>query len=167
MRVLNREAQSYYERCKELWFDIKIKDGVCQRCIARDREQGDGPPLMSAANNMDPGPQLDNLPELTDMEQMMISPIHISMHMVHMKGAQYRYKGHVMTFLRDVPDVVTVLPRLPQHCNVVLIRPKQVLIDGRAREDATTRQFSRAFTVRRWAIQVSLSVSKPVPPFET
>jgi ATP-dependent DNA helicase PIF1 len=115
--------------------------------------------MMSADNNMDPGLIPDHLPELTDMEQMLISPVHISMHMAHIKGAQYRYKGHVMTFLRDIPDVVTVLPRLPQHCHVVMIRPKQVLVNG-AREDGTTRQFRRSFTVRRWAIQVSFSLSK-------
>lgn len=155
MRVLDREQQYYCERCKELWFDIKIKDGICQRCSIRDREQGDGFPLMSLENQMDPGPVPDSLPELTDIEQMLIAPVHISMHMAHVMGAQYSYKGHVMTFLRDIPDVVSVLPRLPQHCHIVMIRPKQVLVDGRTIDDGTIRQFRKPFTVRRWAVQVS------------
>jgi hypothetical protein len=111
---------------------------------------------MSEENQMDPGSVPEELPHLTDIEQMLIAPIHISMYMAHVKGAQYRYKGHIITFSRDVPDVVQVLPRLPQHCQVVIIRPKQVLVDGRTVDDGATRQFRRSFTVRRWAVQVCI-----------
>jgi ATP-dependent DNA helicase PIF1 len=152
MRALDKQEMFYCQRCKELWFDLTITNRVCQRCDTRDRGY-DLPFLMSYENNMDPGPAPD-LPELIDIEQMMIALVHISMHIAHIKGAQYRYKGHVMTFLRDVPDVVTVLPRLPQHCNMILIRPKQVLIDGQLPAVGSTRQFRRSFTVRRWAVQV-------------
>lgn len=166
-RSLNKEQMSYYDRCKELWFDIRRdKHGICQRCIRRDHNQEEGPPLMSHENQMDPGPVPDTLPKLSDIEQMLIAPVHISMHMAHIKGAQYRYKGHIMTFLRDIPDVVQVLPRLPQHCQVVLIRPKQVLVDGTRSDQDSTRQFRRSFTVRRWAVQVRISLSMPLSYFD-
>jgi hypothetical protein len=169
MQRLNTQELWHCERCKERWFDITLDaDGVCQRCITRDREvQGtDNCHLMSIKNQMDPGPIPSHLPELTDIEQMLVAPVHISMQMAHVKGAQYRYKGHVMTFLRDVPDVVTILPRLPQHCQVVIIRPKQVLVDGRTPEDPT-RQFRRSFTVRRGAVQVRISVATTTSHFTT
>lgn len=164
MRKLDTTEMEYCERCKELWFDIRRNsDGICQRCLRRDRgidasQAGIDPSqvfLMTASNNMDPGDLPHHLPELSDMEQMLIAPVHISIVMAHIKGAQWRYKGHVMTFLRDVPDIVTRLPRLPRQCNVVLVRPKQVINDLRRGE--MTAQFRRAFTVQRWKVQVFIS----------
>jgi hypothetical protein len=164
MRFLDKQEMRTCARCKECWFDIKLADGIFKRCEKADKDY-DGSSnncfLMSVDNKMDPGPVPADLPVLTDIEQMLVSPVHISMQMAHVKGAQFRYKGHVMTFLRDVPDVVNVLPRLPRHCQVVIIRPKQVLVDGGSEEEGTTRQFRRSFTVRRWAVQVSLSFASP------
>jgi hypothetical protein len=147
-RHLDGEQMYYCQQCKELWFNIKLTDGLCQRCF---NDKANQPPLYSFENHMDPG-ELPDLPTLTDIEQLMVAPIHISMHMAHIKGAQYRYKGHVMTFLRDVPDVVDRLPRLPRHCNTVLIQPKQTLDDPARGE--ITQQFRRSFTVRRRVVQV-------------
>ena len=113
--------------------------------------------MYSSDNHMDPGEVPPWLPVLTSIEQLLIAPIHISMHMAYIKGAQYRYKGHVMTFLRDVPDVVTRLLRLPRNCNTVLIRPEQRMDDPRRGQ--TTQQFRRSFTVRRSAVQVCVFVS--------
>lgn len=158
MRCLGAEELHHCERCKERWFDLKIDgDGICHRCRRRDKDEEKKPEeertfLMSALNHMDPG-DMPDLPPLSDIEQMLISPVHISMHVVHVKGAQYRYKGHVMTFLRDVPDVVTTLPRLPRHCNYILIKPKQTMVQG---VEESTRQFRRSFTVERWKVQVRI-----------
>jgi hypothetical protein len=172
MRRLDKKQMYHCERCKELWFDVKLVQvvcppwrrccrgthGVCDRCIAKDRDVLESPDeeslyLYSHANLMDPGDIPSSLPALTDIEQLMIAPIHVSMHVAHIKGAQYRYKGHVMTFLRDVPDIVTRLPRLPANCNIVLIKPQQTLDDPRRGE--TTQQFRRSFTVRRREVLVS------------
>lgn len=147
---MDAQQMHYCERCKELWFDIKLSDGVCNRCHQKDH--GQSPYLYSHDNRMDPGDIPSDLPALTSIEELLIAPIHISMHIAHIKGAQYRYKGHVMTFLRDVPDVVTRLPRLPKNCNVVLIKPQQTMDDPRRGE--TMQQFRRSFTVRRDRVQV-------------
>ena len=150
---LDKLQKEYCLRCKERWFDISLHNDICQRCLTRDKHQLPGEPhLISSDNHMDPG-DMPDLPELTDIEQMLIAPVHISIHMHHIKGAQYRYKGHVMTFLRDIPDVVTTLPRLPQHCNLILIRPQQSIVD---RGSSVTHQFKKAFTVRRANIQAWL-----------
>lgn len=165
MSYIDRQEMQYCNRCKERWFDVwSDNDGVCQRCHARDRN-ANGVFLMSLENCMDPGDVPSFLPSLTDIEEMLIAPVHISMYMIHVKGAQYRYKGHVMTFLRDLPDVVNVLPRLPSSCNVVLIRPKQAL--GQDSADAvSTRQFRRSFTVQRWKVQARISFLMSVSYFQ-
>lgn len=156
LAYLDKQQMSFCQRCKELWFNIKEVDGICQRCILKDGEQTLH--LYSLQNHMDPGDVPSWLPELTAIEQLLIAPIHISMHIAHIKGAQYRYKGHVMTFLRDVPDVVTRLPRLPKHCNTVLIQPHQRLHDP-SRGDIT-QQFRRSFTIRRPVVQVRSTLSQ-------
>lgn len=137
-------------RCKESWYNLKVLEGICHRCRQKDNSQPIH--LYSRANHMDPGNMPSTLPTLTTIEQLLIAPIHISMQIIHVKGAQYRYKGHVMTFLRDVPDVVTRLPRLPKNCNTVLIKPHQMLHDPN--RGAMAQQFRRSFTVRRGVVQV-------------
>lgn len=150
---LDRLQRVFCQRCKESWYHLKLVDGVCNRCRQKDANQTTF--LYSAVNEMDPGDVPSTLPELTAIEQLLIAPIHVSMHIIHVKGAQYRYKGHIMTFLRDVPDVVLRLPRLPRNCNTVLIKPQQTLDDPRRGQFA--QQFRRSFTVRRGAVQVCIS----------
>ncbi|KAJ7048028.1 hypothetical protein C8F01DRAFT_939150, partial [Mycena amicta] len=53
--------------CKEKWFDLKVKEGKCKKCTNSTK--------FSAANQMDPGPAPD-LPVLTQMEEILISPVH-------------------------------------------------------------------------------------------
>ena len=61
-----------YSRCKEHWFLMDLKDGVCHRCFNRDK--GNKTPfLMSADNKMDPGEIPAYLPELTQIEEMIIA----------------------------------------------------------------------------------------------
>ena len=108
---------------------------------------------MSTTNNIDPGLVPPYLPELSDIEQLLIAPIYISMHVYYIKGAQYRYKGHVITFLRNVPLITEVLLRLLQEYDTILIRPRQRVGD---RGTIVTRQFKKAFTIRRYRVQAQL-----------
>ena len=79
---------------------------------------------MSFNNAIDPSNMLAYLPKLNDIEQLLITPIYISMQMHYIKGTQYRYKGYVITFLRDVLSVAIALLRLPRECDLILIRPR-------------------------------------------
>jgi hypothetical protein len=55
----------YCGRCKERWFEMKLKEDVCNKCFLADRKKNeDDPFLYSAANNMDPGCIPSHLPEL-------------------------------------------------------------------------------------------------------
>jgi hypothetical protein len=51
---------------------MDLKDDVCHRCFNRDK--GNKTPfLMSAENEMDPGELPAHLPELTQVEEMIIA----------------------------------------------------------------------------------------------
>jgi hypothetical protein len=68
-------------RCKERWFSMDLKDNVCHSCFLRDKRNRT-PFLMSAENDMDPGELLAHLPELTQVEEMIIARSHVQM-LVH------------------------------------------------------------------------------------
>jgi hypothetical protein len=56
--------------CQEHWFNMKLKDGICQQCYLYNInpyswKQVLSPFLMSVDNKMDPGDLLVSLPSLT------------------------------------------------------------------------------------------------------
>ena len=77
------ETCSYY---KERWFAIDLKGDVCHACFLRDKGSKT-PFLISAENEIDPGDVPAYLPELIQVEEMIIAWSHVQM-MV------YRYRGH-------------------------------------------------------------------------
>jgi hypothetical protein len=84
-------------RCKE-GDDI----GVCKACI-RDADRFKDPALPSLfgkGNELDPGPVPSFLPTLTAVEELLIACIYIHLQVVHIRGQQYRYTGHVRCFAR-------------------------------------------------------------------
>ena len=54
--------------CHEEWFDLKVENGVYENCGKGSKFQ--------LSNNMYPGDGISHLPELTQMEEMLISPVH-------------------------------------------------------------------------------------------
>jgi hypothetical protein len=54
--------------CHEEWFDLKVENVVCENCRKGSKFQ--------PSNNMYPGDGISHLPELTQMEEMLISPVH-------------------------------------------------------------------------------------------
>jgi hypothetical protein len=89
MHLLDRQEIHACTCCKERWFDLKLTDGIYYRCLERDKnvDRTSNYFLMSADNLIDPGPLPPNLPILIDIEQMLVSPIHISIQIAHVKGA--------------------------------------------------------------------------------
>ncbi|KAJ7301807.1 hypothetical protein DFH08DRAFT_642671, partial [Mycena albidolilacea] len=53
--------------CNERWFDLDVKDGKCDKCHKKLK--------FHASNQMAPG-SAANLPNLTQIEEMIISPVH-------------------------------------------------------------------------------------------
>ena len=103
---------------------MKLKDGVCDRCIRVDQRRSvDEPFLYSAANQMDPGDLPPDLPEVTQVEEMLIARVHIFMEVRRVRGQQYKYSGHVVSFLQNVAQVYRQLPRLPRDLDIIMLKP--------------------------------------------
>ncbi|XP_044716015.1 ATP-dependent DNA helicase PIF1 [Hirsutella rhossiliensis] len=116
---------------------------ICSRCIGRDRKKAlDEPYFFSAANNLDFGEVPANLPDLTMVEEMLIARVHVHVKVLQVRGAQYKYRGHVVHFLRNVGRLFEELPVLPEELDIVLLRPPNVEGDPRFRQ-----QFARDFRV--------------------
>ncbi|KAM4061728.1 DDE superfamily endonuclease [Hirsutella rhossiliensis] len=100
---------------------------ICSRCIGRDRKKAlDEPYFFSAANNLDFGEVPANLPDLTMVEEMLIARVHVHVKVLQVRGAQYKYRGHVVHFLRNVGRLFEELPVLPEELDIVLLRPPNV-----------------------------------------
>ena len=108
----------------------------------------DEPYYFSGGNELDFGTFPAHLPELTQTEQMMISKIHMFTQVRQVRGAQYRYKGHVVSFARNVAKVYKQLPLLPEDLEIVFIKPKNY-----ADNPHFAMQRSREFKLRRSRIK--------------
>ncbi|KAK8913436.1 hypothetical protein VCV18_011442 [Metarhizium anisopliae] len=140
-------------RCKECWFDMKPNRlNICARCISRDRKRGsDEPYFFSAENNLDFGEVPNNLPDLTMVEEMLIARVHVHVKVLQVRGAQYKYRGHVVHFLRNVSKLFQELPVLPENLDIILLRPPAMDGDPRLQ-----KQFARDFRVRRSCLLIWL-----------
>src|SRR5271169_6712965 len=115
--------------CCEKWFDMKVNsDGICQRCQNPQKAS-----LFSESNHLNPGPSIQELaqthglkvPEpLSQVEEIMISPVHVMMQAWIVKGGQSKYTGHCCSFINDVTKIVQKVPTLPEHLDVAIIRAK-------------------------------------------
>jgi hypothetical protein len=134
----------YCHRCREKWFDMNVKNGVCKRCRARDKNRRpDEPFFFSHENCLDFGDIPTELPSLTQVEEMVIARIHVFVNVMQIRGQQYLYRGHVVHFLRDVGKIFDQLPLLPAELDIVLLKPKNTDDSDRLRQ-----QFRRQFRVR-------------------
>ncbi|KAK6987993.1 hypothetical protein R3P38DRAFT_2660964, partial [Favolaschia claudopus] len=128
-------------RCLERWFDLKVEDGECAKC--RNKKNGN---KFRQANKMDPGDVLDFLPKLTQIEEILISPVHALVSLYQIRGGQFKYSGHCCNFARDIATFHNRVPLLPEECDIIIMRRKGV--DAGSDEDV-----HEDFRVRRDAIQ--------------
>jgi ATP-dependent DNA helicase PIF1 len=139
------------QRCQERGFTMDLKDSVCRRCFLQDtdnRKQPVTPFLMSADNHMDPGVVPSHLPELSQVEEMVIARAHVQMLVKRVRGHQYHYTGHCVTFMQNIVRTVDVLPNLPSELDIVLLQPPA----SHADDPRYRRQFRTDFRVRRQRI---------------
>lgn len=150
---LDNDQMEYCTRCRECWFQMEIDyDGICSRCYRKDEKRGpDEPYFFSAENQLDFGPVPARLPELTPTEESLIARVHVHVNIMLVRGQQYRYRGHVVHFLREVGLVYNQLPLLPQQLNTVLLRPANTSSHANL-----SRQFTRQFRVRRQSVMIWL-----------
>ncbi|KAF8641969.1 hypothetical protein AX14_009816, partial [Amanita brunnescens Koide BX004] len=123
--------------CNEKWFDLDVIDGKCKKCRKGTKFQ--------ESNLMDPGLRPEYLPELTQMEEMLIAPVHVLMQLWQVRGGQYKYTGHICNFLKDNAQFYNRVPLLPENVEIILMKRGDV--------DTANQSTYREFRVRRAAIQ--------------
>lgn len=129
--ALRSENMEFCRRCRERWFSMNLKEGVCTRCETIDRKRTTNEPYMfSWTNKLDSG-DMPNLPELTQVEEMLIARVHVFVELRQVRGQQYKYKSHVVNFLRNTARLFNSLPLLPEHLDIILLRPSNSNTDPR------------------------------------
>ncbi|KAJ5183746.1 hypothetical protein N7492_001362 [Penicillium capsulatum] len=130
--------------------------------------------LYSHENRMQPS-AVDDLPALTQVEEILISRVHVFQEVRLVRGQQYRYRGHIVHFLRKTGRLYEQLPILPQDLNIILLRPsnttqfhqldRQFVADYRVRREAIARwlQFLRLRHPGYRDLQISAATLNALP----
>lgn len=118
--------------------------------------------FFSDANLLDFGPAPDalGLPELTMVEEAMIAHVHVAVSVHQVRGEQYKYRGHVCQFFRNIAKVCDTLPTLPEDLDIIVIKPSVAQAQRMADDPRRQRQFRTQFKVRRRCIQQWLEYLK-------
>jgi hypothetical protein len=81
------------------------EDGVCARCRQENNQN-----RFTKLNNLHPGPTIQELarenglpiPEpLSQVEQVLLMPVHVMIQAYSVKGGQYKYSGHCCNGVDD------------------------------------------------------------------
>ncbi|KJZ71019.1 hypothetical protein HIM_09598 [Hirsutella minnesotensis 3608] len=92
---LENDRMERCTRCQETWFDMGLKDDICKRCIAKDKnKKEDEPWFFSAENQLDFGLIPVFLPELTKVEEMLIAPVHVFVNVMQRCRTRRRSGSH-------------------------------------------------------------------------
>src|SRR6202453_5279145 len=125
--------------CHEEWFDLEVKNGACKNCRKS--------PKFQPSNNMYPGNRASHLPELTQMEEMLISPVHALVQLWQIHGGQTKYTGHTCNFPHENVIFHAKVPLLPEECDIIIMHHTGV-------EPVTDEVIYQDFRVHRNAIQL-------------
>ena len=124
--------------CHEEWFDLEVEDGACKNFRKS--------PKFQPSNNMYPGNGASHLPELTQMEEMLISPVHALVQLWQICGGQTKYTGHTCNFPRENAVFHAKVPLLPEECDIIIMCCTGV-------EVGTNAAIHQDFRIHRHAIQ--------------
>jgi hypothetical protein len=70
---------------------------------------------------MYPGDGALNLPELTQMEEMFIPPVHALVQLWQIHGGQTKYKGHTCNFPQENAIFHARVPLIPEECDIIVL----------------------------------------------
>jgi hypothetical protein len=106
-------AMESCELCHEEWFDFQVENDVCANCRKGSKFQ--------PSNNMYPGIGASHLPELTQMEEMLISPVHALVQLWQIHGGQTKYTGYTCNFPCENAVFHGKVPLLPEKCDIIIM----------------------------------------------
>ena len=89
----------------------------CQRC----KKDNQCPKLFSS-DNMYPGSVPAELQGLSQTEEMLIARSCPIMRVIHLKGGQLGYGGHVVNVAQDITTFAATLPRLAADVPIIILR---------------------------------------------
>ncbi|KAJ7226743.1 hypothetical protein GGX14DRAFT_510310, partial [Mycena pura] len=121
--------------CHEKWFDLGVQNDKCRKCSNAKTTT-----KFCAANGMDPGAIPVHLPQLTQMEEILISPVHALTQVWQIHGGQYAYRGHICNFPRDTGVFHQKVPLLPEECEIIVFRRSGTTHGQEACEDFRVRK---------------------------
>ena len=98
---------------------------------------------------MDPGSVPLALQGLTQVEEMLISPVMPIMSVYQLPLGQYGYSGHVINLPQDVASFVRSLPHVPSQLDVVVVRREGA---AGSHKDFKVRQ-SRVLQALQWLME--------------
>ena len=84
-------------------------------------------------------------------EQLLIAKVHVFIQVRQVKGVQYRYREHIVSFARNIVKLYERLPLIPEELEVIYLKPGNV-----GENPQFGRQHNRDLKVRRRRIEVWL-----------
>ncbi len=143
----SKYAHRRCSRCHIGWFTNELlkvakDEWKCRGCRYNKNKAN----LFSKDNNTIPGQPPEWAQGLTEMEEMIISPILPFMHVHQLKGGQLGMKGNVIQFRQNVLNLAKTVPRLPNEINFLMIKP-------RGKNHKHNTEVKRRYKVRRDVIQ--------------
>ena len=132
---------------------MDLRQQVCAICRQKDKNRRPTEPCFSAENDLDFGPSHVELglPDLTRTEQLLIAKVHVFIQVRQVKGVQYRYREHTVSFARNIVKLYQGLPLIPEELEVIYLKPGNV-----GENPQFGRQHNRDLKVRRRRIEVWL-----------
>ena len=130
--VVMQHGQPILKGCKEGFFSSTMvnKYKTCKsnnkKIMHRNPEERLSVRKFTQANNMDPFPcdkiiLLPSFPDLTQIEEMLISLAHPIMSVYRIRH-NIKYRGHCVTVPQDVQQVASKLPLLPSEAPCIIVR---------------------------------------------
>ena len=157
MSRIYAQKLAYCQHCKHRWFDVrpgKTCDSECFHCDKQRRDKDVAVRKFAADNDMDPVPDGQDypwhLPQLSEIEEMLIAQVHVIMKCYRLQNGSIGYKGQVLNMEQDVQGMVNSLPLRPETAPIVWIRKPT-----KKKNDGNPAGF-KDFRVRRWAISLWL-----------
>jgi hypothetical protein len=90
--------------------------------------------------------QFQTLCHDSQVEEMLIFPVHVMMQAWSVRGGQHKYAGHCCNFNRDNAAFVGKIPQLPEDLDIIIVRSKS---NDLAAEEAMSQTMQNTFMVNR------------------